>query len=91
MFGQILCKIGLHKRGKKWNKVLVWHEGEYPWETWTHFCHAYKKSPCARCGLPAKRRIRYCTYPIYEGPRQKYYGYDWSEVPSSVMALITDR
>lgn len=88
MFASFLCAVGFHRRGPKYHQVMVWHHGEYPWEAWTHMCHAYKKSECTRCGLPSRRKRRMCTGPKYQGPRQTDQGYDFSNVPKENMSLF---
>jgi hypothetical protein len=77
----LLCKLGLHAR-KKPHTIRVWHQGEYPWETWTHECGATSRGECARCGKLGWLR-RLCQGPIYEGPRQTSIGYDYDGLPLS--------
>ena len=76
---ELLCRLGIHKAGS-WTRIQVWHHGEYPWEKWTHLCHAYRRGNCQTCGLPSRRLIRLCQTPIYSGPRQTASGYDWDNV-----------
>lgn len=85
--GALLCKLGLHKRGP-WREIELFHEGEYPWEPWTHLCRAYSRGHCQRCGLPPRRRRNVCRHPIIPGPRQTEYGYDWRGVPEADRKLF---
>ncbi len=77
---QLLCTFGVHKRGKL-QRVQIWHHGEFPWESWTHLCHGYARPNCQHCGLPSRFVWRKCSEPLYVGPRQTKFGYDWRRVP----------
>ena len=94
MLGSILCKLGLHNRGRKWYKCEVWHHGEYPWEKWTHLCHAYVRGPCRRCSMPSRHKRRLCTAPIIAGPRQERMGsrrgYNWAGISEADRARFQD-
>jgi len=67
-FKSLLCTVGLHDWGR-WQQVKVLHQGEFPWDTWQHYCHASQRV-CDHCGHRSRLRKK-CRPPFENLPPQR--------------------